>query len=83
MPNEANPVEGKVIIEVTRKYVSIFRCDGAGAVHDSDHFAFPYRLDRGDAVSQSVDIYSIIYDWLNREVNGDSARVEEPPPDSK
>jgi hypothetical protein len=81
MPSEANPVEGKVIIEVTRKYVSIFRCDGGGAVQDSDHFAFPHRLDRGDAVSTAIDAYSIIYDWLNRGVNGDSARGATDPPD--
>ena len=23
-----NPVEGKIVIDVSRKYVSIFRCDG-------------------------------------------------------
>ena len=69
-----NPVEGKIVIDVSRKYVSIFRCDGTGAVLDSDHFAYPYRLDRKDAISQSVDVYAILYDWLNRQLNGDSAR---------
>lgn len=74
-----NPVEGKIVIDVSRKYVSIFRCDGTGAVLDSDHFAYPYRLDRKEAISQTVDIYSILYDWLNRELNGDSARGAESP----
>ncbi len=69
-----NPVEGKVVIDVSRKYVSIFRCDGNGAILDSDHFAFPYRLERKHAISQSVDVYSVLYDWLNKELNGDSAR---------
>lgn len=69
-----NPVEGKIVIDVSRKYVSIFRCDGTGAVLDSDHFAYPYRLDRKDSISQSVDVYAILYDWLNRQLNGDSAR---------
>ena len=78
-----NPVEGKVVIDVSRKYVSVFRCDGTGAVIDSDHFSFPYRLERSEAVSQTVDIYSILYDWLNRELNGDSARGADPPPHSK
>jgi hypothetical protein len=78
-----NPVEGKVVIDVSRKYVSIFRCDGTGAVLDSDHFAFPYRLERKEAISQTVDVYSILYDWLNRELNGDSARGDDRPSNSK
>jgi hypothetical protein len=69
-----NPVEGKIVIDVSRKYVSIFRCDGSGAVLDSDHFAYPFRLERREAISQTVDIYSILYDWLNQQLNGDSAR---------
>lgn len=78
-----NPVEGKIVIDVSRKYVSIFRCDGTGAVLDSDHFAYPYRLERKEASSQTVDIYSILYDWLNRELNGDSARGTDPPSNSR
>lgn len=74
-----NPVEGKIVIDVSRKYVSIFRCDGTGAILDSDHFAYPFRLDRRDAISQVIDIYSIIYDWLNKELNGDSARGDGSP----
>lgn len=78
-----NPCEGKIVIDVSRKYVSVFRCDGTGAILDSDHFAFPYRLDRSEAVSQTVDVYSILYDWLNRELNGDSARLGGDSPNSK
>lgn len=78
-----NPVEGKIVIDVSRKYVSIFRCDGTGAVLDSDHFAYPYRMERKEAVSQTIDVYSILYDWLNRELNGDSARGAGEPPNSK
>lgn len=78
-----NPVEGKIVVDVSRKYVSIFRCDGAGKVVDEDHFAYPFRLDRTDAVAEVVDLYSFLYDWLNDTVNGgyddDSAREGEPP----
>jgi hypothetical protein len=76
-------MEGRVVIDVSRKYVSIFRCDGTGAILDSDHFAYPYRLDRQDAVSSTLDVYSIIYDWLNRELNGNSASDADQPPHSK
>jgi hypothetical protein len=69
-----NPVEAKVIIEISRKYVSLFRCDGTGAILDYDHFAFPVRLDRQDAVSEAVDIFARLYDHVNTVLNGDSAR---------
>lgn len=74
-----NPTEGKVVIDVSRKYVSIFRCDGTGAVLDSDHFSYPSRLERKEAVANTVDIYAILYDWLNRELNSDSAREADQP----
>jgi hypothetical protein len=79
----SNPIEGRVVIDVSRKYVSIFRCDGAGKVVDEDHFAHSFRLDRSDAVSFVVDIYSFAYDLLNDIVNDgpdeDSAREGGPP----
>lgn len=74
-----NPVEGKVVIEVSRKYVSIFRCDGVGAILDYDHFAFQYRIDRTDAIGEVVDIYAVLYDWLNLTINGASARGGDDP----
>ena len=79
----SNPVEGRVVIDVSRKYVSIYRCDGTGKVTDEDHFSHPFRLDRSDAVSLVVDMYSFAYDMLNDMVNGDpdedSAREGDPP----
>ena len=65
-----NPVEAKIVIEVSRKYVSIFRCDANGAVLDFDHFAFAFRLDRQDAVAEITDLYAMLYDWLNDTING-------------
>ncbi len=71
-----NPVEAKVIIEISRKYISLFRCDGTGAILDYDHFAFAFRLDRQDAVAEAVDIFARLYDHMNTAMNGpdDSAR---------
>jgi len=77
-----NPVEGRLVIDVSRKYVSIFRCDGAGKVLDEDHFAHPVRIDRQDAVSEVTDLYAIVYDFLNDTINGgpddESARGDGP-----
>jgi hypothetical protein len=78
-----NPVEAKVLVEVSRKYVSIFRCDGTGAVVDYDHFSYPFRLDKQQAVSEAVDVYAMLYDLLNDTINGDpdddSARGDDDP----
>lgn len=77
-----NPVEGKIVVEVSRKYASIFRCDGMGAVLDFDHFAYDFRLDKQDAVAEVVDLYAMLYDLLNDTINGspdESAREGEPP----
>ena len=79
----SNPVEGRVVIDVSRKYVSVYRCDGTGKVTDEDHFAFAFRLDRQDALAEVSDLYAFIYDWLNDTMNGgldeDSAREGGPP----
>jgi hypothetical protein len=78
-----NPVEAKVIIEVSRKYVSLFRCDGTGAILDYDHFAFPFRLDRQDAVSEALDIFARLYDHMNTVVNGSDDSARGTGPDAK
>jgi hypothetical protein len=79
----SNPIEGRVVIDVSRKYVSVYRCDGTGKVTDEDHFAFAVRLDRQDALAEVSDLYAFIYDWLNDTMNGgldeDSAREGDPP----
>ena len=82
-----NPIEGKIVIDVSRKYVSVYRCDGDGRIVDEDHFGYPFRLDRSDAISEVVDIYAFIYDWLNDTINGgyddESARDGDPPAKTK
>ena len=79
----SNPIEGRVVIDVSRKYVSVYRCDGTGKVTDEDHFAFAFRLDRQDALAEVSDLYAFVYDWLNDTMNGgldeDSAREGGPP----
>lgn len=79
-------IEGRLCVDVSRKYISIYRCDNQGVIVDEDHFSFQYRLDRQDAISEVVDLYAMLYDWLNDTINGglddepgDSARGEGPP----
>jgi len=78
----SNPVEGRLVIDVSQKYVSIYRCEGGGKVLDEDHFSFPFRLDRQDAIAEITDLYAIVYDFLNDTINGgpddESARGDGP-----
>ncbi len=75
-------VIGKIVIDFSQKYASVYICDGEGKVRDSDHFRFPYELTRKDVVSEVNDMYAMVYDWLNDTLNDDSdeaAREGDPP----
>lgn len=73
----ANPVEGRVIVEMTRTHALVYRTDPMGLVVDTEVFKWPYRLERVDAVNELRDVWDWLYDYLNRTVNhdvNDSAR---------
>jgi hypothetical protein len=69
----SDPVLGKVVIDFSQKYISIYLCEGDGAIKDSDHFRWPVRLDVKDTRQETRDCYHWLYDWANRAVNSDSA----------
>ena len=67
----ANPVEGRVIIEMTRTHAIVYRTDPLGVVIDNEVFKWPYRMDRKDAVMELQAAWDWLYDYLNRTVNFD------------
>lgn len=74
MVSEASdPVVGKIVIDFSKKYVSIYLCEGDGVIKDYDHFRFPYRLEMKEARQETRDCYHWLYDWANRVVNSESA----------
>lgn len=66
-----NPVEGRVIVEVTRRHIVIYQCDQQGMVTDQDVFAWGFTMDRKDAVDEVSSTYGYLYDFLNHTINGE------------
>jgi hypothetical protein len=72
-----NPVEGRVIVEVTRRHIVIYQCDQQGMVTDQDVFAWGFTMDRKDAVDEVASTYGYLYDFLNTTINGDDEDEED------
>lgn len=67
----STPIEGRVIIEVTRKHVLLYQTNGKGEVTDQDVFAFPVPMTRKDVLEEVAVIYGSVYDYVNEAINGD------------
>jgi hypothetical protein len=83
-----DPVIGKVVVDITRSYIVLYRCDGDGTVVDEDRFRVNWRLDRREALGETNDIHGVVFDYLNDIWNGsededgdDAARDDEPATD--
>lgn len=72
-----DPVVGKVVIDFSRKYVSIYLCEGDGTIKDFDHFRYPFRLEYKDARRETKDCFDFLYDWANDTVNPDPDELQE------
>lgn len=68
---------GKVVIDISQKYISVYLCEGDGTVKDSDHFRWPIRLDVKDARQEVRDCFSWFYDYCNDVVNGFEDELQE------
>lgn len=56
---------GKVVVDITRSYIVLYRCEGDGTVVDQDWFRVNWRLDRKEAVGETNDVHGVIFDYLN------------------
>jgi hypothetical protein len=82
----ANPVEGRVICEVTRRHIVIYQTDAQGMVTDQDVFTWGFRLDQKDAREEVSSTYGYLYDFLNATINGeddDEEAAENADPDEE
>lgn len=82
----SDPIVGKVVIDFSRKYVSIYLCEGDGTIKDFDHFRYPFRLDYKDARQETKDAFDFVYQWANESINADDDELQEdggPAADSK
>ena len=72
-----DPIVGKVVIDFSRKYVSIYLCEGDGTIKDFDHFRYPFRLEYKEARQETKDAFDFIYQWTNETINFDEDELQE------
>jgi hypothetical protein len=54
---------GKVVIDVGRRYITVYRCDGNGFVEDEERFKLPWLIDRKDAADMANAVFDVVYAW--------------------
>lgn len=81
-------IVGKVVVDITRSYIVLYRCEGDGTVVDQDWFKVNWRLDRKEAIGETNDIHGVVFDYLNdiwnsseEDEEGDAASTDEPATD--
>lgn len=73
----SDPILGKVVLDFSRKYVSIYLCEGDGTIKDFDHFRYPFRLETKESRQECRDAFDFLYDWANDTVNLDADELQE------
>ena len=68
---------GKVLIDVGRRYITVYRCDGNGYVQDEERFKLPWMIDRKDAVDLANAVFNTAYAWSDATVNPPAARGDD------
>jgi len=58
-----DPLLGKVVIDISRKYMSIYLCEGDGTVKDAEHVRYPQRLEVKEARQETRDMFDLTYQW--------------------
>jgi len=70
---EDQPV-GRLVVDVGRRYITVYRCDGSGFVQDEERFKLPWLWDRRDAVELANSVFNVAYSWADATVNPPAAR---------
>lgn len=65
---------GKVHIDIGRRYITVYRCDGQGYVIDEERFKLPWMIDRRDAIDHVQAAFNIAYHWADAMASPQSAR---------
>ena len=76
-----NPVQGRVILEVTSHHAVVYLCDRQGVVLDNEVFRYPAPLDRDECSEECRDLFDLLYnslnDTINAELQGDGGEKQE------
>lgn len=71
-----DPIVGKVVVDFSRKYISVYLCEGDGRIRDFDHFRFPIRLETREARQEAKDAFDFLYQWANESLNDDELQED-------
>jgi len=74
---------GKVLIDVGRRYITVYRCDGNGYVQDEERFKLPWMIDRRDGVDLTHTAFNLAYSWADGAVSPPAARGDDDAADSR
>ena len=80
---QCDPILGKIVIDFSRKYVSLYLCEGDGVIKDFDHFRYPFRLDAKDAKDETTDTFHFLFQYLNDSINSELQEDDDSAADSK
>jgi hypothetical protein len=76
-----DPVLGKIVVDFSRKYVSVYLCEGDGTIKDFDHVKWPIRLDTPDARGECRDMFDRVYQWALDNVLAELQEEDDDGPD--
>lgn len=73
-PNIPDACVGRIVVEFSKKYTTLYLCNDSGRVLDWDAFNHATPLEVEDATDERDTFFHILYDYANTIVN-DSAEV--------
>ena len=80
---KANPVRGRVILEVTTRHAVIYLCDRGGYVTDQEVFRYPLALSPDECDAECRDLFGMLYDAINEFVNPELQDTPDGEPESE
>lgn len=63
-------VVGQLVVQFTRRYMVLRRCDPQGNILDEDFFRYPFDLSRQETRQEVAEAYGILFDYANDSING-------------
>lgn len=66
-----NPVQGRVILEVTSHHAVLYLCDRRGVVTDNEIFRYSLSMTKSECEAECRGLFGMLYDALNDMVNGE------------
>jgi len=71
-PPPETPV-AKIVVDVGKRYVVVFLCDGNGVVRDEERFRFGVELERPESWEFARTVFDMAYQMAQDEVEPPSA----------